>query len=450
MKLPTDPAVARALVALTPPTESLLGMVASFRDAMAGGLAGRPSSLRMLPTFVDQPRGDERGAAAVADWGGTHGRVSLVELGGRGRSRVLAEDVFVFSGEDKSGPASRVFDVIASAVERVVGDEAGEDSGGPLPLGFAYSFPARLERIDRAFALPLTKGWSLAGLEGEDVAGLLEAALRRRGLGRVRVSAVANDTVAALALASYRARGRDAAARPAEVGLIVGTGTNQAADLPGHGIRNLESGNFDGVGDVTTAWDAALDRELADPPPGAQRFEKMVAGRYLGEILRRIVEDLGRSTSLFRWPASALGAPFGLDSAQLSTMAGDRSDARSGADAVLRGLGIASTRAERRALGDLARGVARRAARLIAAGLLGTLTFIDRDLASGHTIAVDGSLYGGYPGFDRLVRDGFRELAGAERARRLRLAYVKDSTGAGAAVIAAVAATSARPRPPSG
>ena len=45
--------------------------------------------------------------------------------------------------------------------------------------------------------------------------------------------------------------------------------------------------------------------------------------------------------------------------------------------------------------------------------------------------------------------DGFRELAGAERARRLRLAYVKDSTGAGAAVIAAVAATSARPRPPS-
>jgi hexokinase len=363
-----------------------------------------------------------------------------VELCGRGRCRVIAEDVFAFGEEDKTGPASRVFDVIASSVERVVGDGAGEDARRPLPLGFAYSFPARLERIDRAFALPLTKGWSLAGLEGWDVAGLLQAALARRGLGQVTVSAVANDTVAALALASYRARGRDAAARPAEVGLILGTGTNQAADLPGHGIRNLESGNFDGVGGVAASWDVALDRELADPPPGAQRFEKMAAGRYLGEILRRILEDLGRSTRLFRWSATALGAPFALDSVHLSRMAGDRSDDRPATAALLRGLGVPSTRAERRALGDLARGVARRSARLVAAGLLGALTFIDRDLVAAHTIAVDGSLYGGYPGFDRMVRDGFRELAGAERARRLRLAYVKDSTGAGAAVIAAVAA----------
>ena len=49
-------------------------------------------------------------------------------------------------------------------------------------------------------------------------------------------------------------------------------------------------------------------------------------------------------------------------------------------------------------------------------------------------------MYGGYPGFAERVRDGVRELAGAERAGRVRLAYVKDSTSAGAAVIAAVRA----------
>src|SRR5262249_31904144 len=156
---------------------------------------------------------------------------------------------------------------------------------GPLPLALVYSFPARLERIDRAVALPLTKGWRTAGLEGQDVVELLRAVLGRRGLDRVRVAAVANDTVAALMLQRYRSRGGAPDAAPAEVGLILGTGTNQAAHLPGAGIRNLESGNFDGVAALAAPWDRAIDRELGDPAPGAQRFEKMAAGGYLGEIV---------------------------------------------------------------------------------------------------------------------------------------------------------------------
>ncbi len=53
-----DPAVARALAALAPSPRALREMVGAFRDAMARGLAGQPGSLKMLPTFVDQPRGD--------------------------------------------------------------------------------------------------------------------------------------------------------------------------------------------------------------------------------------------------------------------------------------------------------------------------------------------------------------------------------------------------------
>ena len=300
----SHPAVAAAVAALTPSTEALRDLVRAFRLAMAHGLAGRPSSLKMLPTFVEQPRGDERGRVVVVDWGGTNGRVSVIELGG-GDARAVAEEDFAFSESDRTGPADRVFDVIAGAVERVVRGESG-----PLPLGLVYSFPARLERVDRALALPLTKGWRTVGLEGHDVAELLRVALGRRGLGRVTVAAVANDTVAALMLQSYWIRGHAVAATPAEVGLILGTGTNQAADLPGAGIRNLESGNFDGVGAMAAPCDRALDRELADPAPGAQRFEKMAAGRYLGEILRRAVVDLGRSTPWFRWAGSETETPW--------------------------------------------------------------------------------------------------------------------------------------------
>jgi hypothetical protein len=38
------------------------------------------------------------------------------------------------------------------------------------------------------------------------------------------------------------------------------------------------------------------------------------------------------------------------------------------------------------------------------------------------------------------VREALRELAGAERAERVRLVYVKESTSAGVAVMAATAA----------
>jgi hexokinase len=420
--------VRQALAAETP---VLLALSRAFAQAMERGLAGAPSSLRMLPTFARPPRGDERGRVVVVDWGGTHGRVAIVGLDGLGGVCRLAEGACAFTAADKTGPAERVFDALAAAVGTLIGHEGGDR----LPLGFVYSFPARLERIDRAIALPQTKGWRVTGLEGEDVVDLLGRALGRHGLGRVSVSAVANDTVSALALQTYRRRGE-----PAAIGLILGTGVNQAADLPGRGIFNLESGNFDGLAEVETPWDVALDREVEDPPPGAQRFEKMVSGRYLGEVLRRVVVHLGREAGLFRWEGTAaFGQPFGLDSAVLSWIAADRSADLGAIASLLAGLGAASTADERSLLKELSALVARRSARLVAASLVGTLWQIDPALERRHTIAVDGSLWTGYPGFEALVGEAFADLLGA-RAEQVHAVFVKDSTSAGAAVLAATAA----------
>jgi hexokinase len=364
------------------------------------------------------------------DWGGTKARAGLVELRGDGVVRMVAEEALTFSEADKRGAPEPVFDLIARAVSRV----ARAQGVAVAPLAFIYSYPARIERIDRAVALASTKGWALEGLEGQDVAALLGAALRRAGLERIVVAAVANDTVATLMLQTYRARGRDAGARPADVGLILGTGTNLAADLGPAGIRNLESGNFDGVAAVETPYDVALDRELDEPAPGAQRFEKMVSGHYLGEILRRALRE--------RWPApSALATPFALDSADLSRIAADHGGGLDDVDAWLRALGVPSTVEERRDVQALGAAIARRAARLVGTALVGTLRFLDGELADRRTIAVDGSLWGGYPGFEALVREAMVDLVGGERAARIETAYVKDSTSAGAAVIAAVAAT---------
>ena len=425
-----DAAIARTAALFDAPAPVLEPIARDLTRQMARGLVGEPSSLKMLQTFTRQPSGRERGRVVVVDWGGTKARAGLVELGPGGAVRIVAEETLTFSESDKRGAPEPVFDLIARAVGRV----AQGQGVAAAPLAFIYSYPARLERIDRAVALASTKGWRLKGLAGQDVAALLSAALLRAGLARIALAAVANDTVAALMLHSYRARGRDAAARPADVGLIVGTGTNLAADLGPAGIRNLESGNFDGVGAVETAHDVALDREVDEPPPGAQRFEKMVSGHYLGEILRRALEDMGKRSG-------PLATPFTLDSAHLSRIAADGTAGLDDVDALLRALGTSSTVEERHGVRTLGAAIARRAARLVGTALVGTLRFLDAELAERRTIAVDGSLWGGYPGFEALVREAIGELLGGERASRIETAYVKDSTSAGAAVIAAVAAT---------
>jgi hexokinase len=424
-----DAAIARTAALFDAPAPVLEPIARDLTRQMARGLVGEPSSLKMLQTFTRQPSGRERGRVVVVDWGGTKARAGLVELGPGGAVRIVAEETLTFSESDKRGAPEPVFDLIARAVGRVAQGQ-GVAAG---PLAFIYSYPARLERIDRAVALASTKGWRLKGLVGQDVAALLGAALLRAGLARIALAAVANDTVAALMLHSYRARGRDAAARPADVGLIVGTGTNLAADLGPAGIRNLESGNFDGVGAVETAYDVALDREVDEPPPGAQRFEKMVSGHYLGEILRRALEDMGKRSG-------PLATPFTLDSAHLSRIAADGTAGLDDVDALLRALGASSTVEERHGVRTLGAAIARRAARLVGTALVGTLRFLDAELAERRTIAVDGSLWGGYPGFEALARETIVELLGGERASRIETAYVKDSTSVGAAVIAAVAA----------
>jgi len=445
MAAPADVALAEAVAAFDTTPAVLDGIAHEFGLQIGRGLAGAGGSLKMLRTFTRQPTGRERGLVVVVDWGGTKGRAGIVELAGAGAARVVTEEVFTFSSQDKVGAIAPVFDVVATAVGRIVADRPA----AAYPLAFVYSFPARLERIDRAVALALTKGWSVAGLEGQDVAALLSAALERRGLTRVTVTAVANDTVATLMLQSYRARATGG--RPADIGLILGTGTNQAADLGPDGIRNLESGNFDGVAPVATRYDVALDRELLDPKPGAQRLEKMVSGRYLGELLRRVVCDLGQRTVQFRGVAgSAFATPFAVDSEHLSRIATDRTAGLDQVGALLRTFGLASSRSEREGVRELSAAIVRRSARLVAATLLGTLQVIDPALADRRTVAVDGSLWGGYPGFAGLVRGAFIDLVGAERADRIELAFVKDSTSIGAAVIAAVAASQGSERCSSG
>lgn len=144
-----------------------------------------------------------------------------------------------------------------------------------------------------------TKGFNCSGVVGENVVELLSKAIAERGDVKIEVMAVLNDTTGTLMSCAWTDP-------ETYVGLIVGTGSNacyfedvkraelfQGEPTDTHVIINCEWGAFGENGIVNifrTKHDEAVDSQSLHP--GKQIFEKMIAGMYLGEIVRLILMEL--------------------------------------------------------------------------------------------------------------------------------------------------------------
>ena len=419
-------------------------LVAAFQSEMRSGLAGDRGSIAMNPSFVGRPSGTESGRFVTLDLGGTNVRATVVEIVG-GALRVLKQESFRLASA--TGSASDLFDPIAGFLGKVLEDD------GEYTLGFIFAYPMDQTGIRSGSLSKWTKELNFDGVEGKDAVRLLERAVADAAaafpvLRRLTVGALANDTVGVLAAGAYLDPRCD-------MGLIVGTGTNMAAAVPanmlgrhlpsapgrqGEMIINMECGNFDGVRHIQTAYDRRLD---AESDTEGQLIEKMVSGRYLGEIARLAVSDSASKGQGFEgwldYP-SAFNSPYAFTTECMSDIAFDESEDLTATAVLLSSLGVADTSLfDRRILRDLCGTVARRSARLVAATIAATATYIDPNLEDDHIVAADGSVIRGYPGYQTEVRRGLQDILGP-RAERIQIVYIRDGSGLGAAVVAAVAA----------
>jgi len=438
----------------TPSKESLSLLLADFQDEVRRGLAGERSSISMNPSFVSRPSGREAGRFVALELGGSNVRATVVELAAGGPVAVLRHESFRLT--PTSGAAVDLFGPLAAFLGGVL--ELGQQYG----LGFIFAFPVHQDGVARGRLAKWTKEFEFEGVVGRDVVRLLEEAIARESesqpaLRALTVSALANDTVAVLASGAYLDPRCD-------MGLVVATGTNMAVAMdrsqfagslpPAAGGRdemlfNMESGNFEGVRRVQTPYDRTLDDQSGTE---GQLLEKMVSGRYLGELVRLAVCDLSshlsspldsKKTRFSDWTGtqSALRVPYGFTTEHLSDVAYDSSNGLSNAGMLLSALGVsASTLFERRLLRRICRLVADRSARLVAMGLAATALYMDPGLKATHVVAADGSLFRLAPGYQAEVERGLREILGNRGANRVQLAYLRDGPGVGAAIIAAVAA----------
>jgi hexokinase len=418
-------------------------IIKDFHFEMFNGLSGRKSSLKMLPTYVDKPTGGEKGKFIALDLGGTNLRVLELELKGKGNIALIAEKRFILQRKHINTTGQSLFDFIADCVRDFIRNQKTQIKER-INLGFTFSFPIKQMGIDSGELVHWTKGFSAKGVEGKDVIKLLRGSLLKKGLNSITISALTNDTVGTLVTRGYIDRDCD-------IGVILGTGTNacyreKISNIPklkgsqvstDHMIVNIEWGNFNKLRRL--AYDLQLD--YASVNRGQQILEKMVSGKYLGEIVRIIFKDLIKRKMLFQEKCSFIfDARGSFKTEYMSSIANDRTKGLSEVDKIFKKLGISKSVLEDRLLvKKICHAVSCRAARVSAAALASVIIKIDPHLSGKHTVAIDGTVYEKYPGFRQKIRLTLRELFGRKSAR-VNIVLTKDGSGRGAAIIAALAA----------
>lgn len=400
------------------------------QDLQIGLRDAKSSSMRMLKSYVGLPTGKETGEFLALDFGGTNVRVFRVSLLGEGRFEItkrVGEPLIVPGKYDYIGKDSTV-DQMFGFLARLVDEAIDGDHSTKFYLGHTFSFPSTQDDLNNARLIIWTKEFATPGVEGEVVNDLLLAALKKRGIENVEPVAVINDTVAVLLSAAYKR---------ADVftGSIYATGHNTCYlessihDPKGFGeggmILNLECGNFMRL--TPNRFDVELDQK--SEKPGEQRFEKMVSGRYMGELFSMAVAELLGADRKFAFTSIDMSGIVADESAQLDKAA----------EIIAEKVGSKLELADVARIREIAAAIIIRSARLVTASYVGIVWQRAGDGAIGKQyVAVDGSVYEKMPLVKENMKRAFAELLGDDAAK-VDTILDNGGSGLGAAIAAAMA-----------
>ncbi|XP_018407907.1 PREDICTED: hexokinase-3 [Nanorana parkeri] len=427
--------------------EKLIEVQSRMRNEMEIGLHKQTqpeATVKMLPTYVRAtPDGTEEGEFIALDLGGTNFRVLCINVGLKNESGVqMKSKTFTLPTEVIQGTGEALFDHIVNCITEFQKENGLQ--GKKLPLGFTFSFPCKQTSLDQGILISWTKGFSASGCVGEDVVRLLREAANRNNNHDFRVVALVNDTVGTMMSCGYD----DTAC---EIGLIVGTGTNacymeemrNVEVLEGHEGKmciNMEWGAFGDNGyldDITTSFDSNVDKFSINP--GKQRYEKMISGMYLGEIVRQVLIELTKDRILFRGKISEqLNTRDLFPTKYLSQIESDSLGLLQ-VRSILTKLGLNSTCDDTVIVKEVCTIVSKRAAQLCAAGIAAVVEKMRGSRGLDHlkiTVGVDGTLYKLHPHFAGVLQKTVKTLA---PQCDVSFHLSEDGSGKGAGLITAVA-----------
>ncbi|KYQ51292.1 Hexokinase type 2 [Trachymyrmex zeteki] len=414
-----------------------------FISEMNKGIHQQPSSLQMENTYIPELlNGTEEGLYLALDLGGTNFRVLLLELAHGAPIRQEVKQYYIGS-ELRVGSAIPLFDYLAECVSDFVISQGLQNV--ELPLGFTFSFPMIQHSLDVGVLVTWTKTFNCPDAVNKDAVRLLREALDRRGDTKVKVLAVLNDTTGTLVQGSTLDHNT-------AIGLVLGTGSNacylERADRVEHWeterhgesevIIDIEWGAFgdNGVLDfIKTDFDRENDANSLIV--NSFTFEKYIAGKYLGEVVRVILAKLTKQRLLFVGDSTSDSL---LTTGNLTTdlVSHIEQDSLDGGDSntkeILEKFGIIPDEDDIRIVQYVCEVASNRAALLVSICLASLLDRIDKEQV---TIAVDGSLYKHHPRLEGWMKQYISLLC--TPGRKFKLIHAEDGSGKGAALVSAIA-----------
>lgn len=403
----------------------------SFWLEMIRGLEGRPSTLPMIPTFIETSREVPRGEKVIAlDAGGTNLRVAVVSFDASGKPVIQ--------------------DLVRHRMPGV-DEELGKDEFFRRMAGFVLPFAGRADRIGFCFSyavemmpdkdgklLHFSKEIRAPEVTGQVIGANLRLALAQGGFRDPPRVVLLNDTVATLLTGRNALPGRRF---DGFIGLVCGTGINAAyvesnanirkipgLDPSGSQIINTESGSFGGTfGKVDDEYDSTT------VVPGKYRHEKAISGAYLSALCLFTAQRAARAGCMSAAAERELDGVPSLSGRELNDFLlypdGDNP------------LGTVCGRVpaeDARALYRLCDALVERAAALVAMNLCALVLKTDkgRDPRYPICITADGTTFWQLRSFRMRVESHMRGFLAGRNERAWEITSVDDAPLLGAAIAA--------------
>ena len=257
-------------------------VIDSFLSEMRRGLAGKKSTLDMIPTYIEVGAGvPTNKRVIVVDAGGTNFRVATVYFDDQKKAIIENLRLYKMPGVQHEIGKDEFFKIMAGYLKDV--------AGAAQNIGFCFSYAVEMSPNKDGRLIRFSKEIKAKDVVGQPIGENLNRALVSMGLGNEKHIVLLNDTVVTL-LAGVGCQNRSFGSY---IGFILGTGTNTCyveknsnikktknLDLLKSQIINTESGNFGKI--KQGKIDAAFDKSTVNP--GVHKFEKMISGAYLGPL----------------------------------------------------------------------------------------------------------------------------------------------------------------------
>ncbi len=406
-------------------------MCGVFLNEMAAGLAGRESSLAMIPTYIETGKVlPANKPVVVMDAGGTNFRAAVVQFGENSKATIKKLRTKPMPGVQKEVSREEFFDALAGYIKDIL--EASER------IGFCFSYPCEITAERDAKLIRFVKEIHMSQIVGQRIGENLNAALARLGFAGSKHIVILNDTVTALlaGMAGFGDKQYDG-----YVGFILGTGTNtcyieqnrnitkvKRLDAENSMVINVESGGFGKAprGKIDLQFDAGTNN------PGVHTLEKMVSGAYLGPLCLEVIRAAIEEGLFSSQGCEKLRALKKLDTKHLSDYLTEPSAAYSPVGEALFG----ESNYDKAMLEALIEAMVERAAKLTAVNLSAVVlkSSKGKDPQRPVCIVAEGTTFYNLPGLKQKVEEYLDEFLVSEKGCYYQIVQVDNATLIGAAI----------------